>query len=220
MSYYHTRTPKRVWFIIGLFAVLWILLAASMVCHADNADRWRAAQIRPEWTVKLDKCVWWYQRYAGTYQSVQNAHQPGVPATVIACLHRRESDADFSCHLHEGSPLTHRTRYVPVGRIPGVPPPYTWAQSAFDAIYVVDRLDRVNWGERSGLAALDGIESYNGTGYRRRGVPSPYLWSGTTIYTRGKYVADGRYSSTAIDGQPGCAAILLRMKQRGIKLPF
>lgn len=50
-------------------------------------------------------------------------------------------------------------------------------------------------------------ESYNGFGYRNRGVPSAYLWSGTNRYTSGKYVADGKWSATAVDKQMGIAAL-------------
>lgn len=32
---------------------------------------------------------------------------------------------------------------------------------------------------------------------------------------RGKYVSDGKFSKVAVDGQLGCAAVLLRMKERG-----
>jgi lysozyme family protein len=48
-------------------------------------------------------------------------------------------------------------------------------------------------------------------------IPSPYLWSGTTVYERGKYVADGRFSAIAVDKQIGCAAILKELHRRKIK---
>jgi lysozyme family protein len=41
------------------------------------------------------------------YQSIEA--QTGVPWYMIAALHMRESDADFSTHLHNGDPLTGRT---------------------------------------------------------------------------------------------------------------
>jgi len=33
--------------------------------------------------------------------------------------------------------------------------------------------------------------------------PSPYVWSGTDQYNRGKYIADGHYDPHAIDKQLG-----------------
>jgi len=65
-----------------------------------------------------------------------------------------------------------------------------------------------DWSIGESLAQL---EKYNGLGYARMGRPSPYVWSKTNQYVRGKYVADGVYSSTAVDTQEGCAALLARM---------
>jgi lysozyme family protein len=62
------------------------------------------------------------------------------------------------------------------------------------------------------------MESFNGFGYRRHGLASPYLWSGTSLYLRGKYVSDGRFDPLALDGQLGCCAILKRMLSRGLSL--
>jgi lysozyme family protein len=102
---------------------------------------------------------------------------------------------------------------VPAGRIPNIDPPYTWEQCAEDAVYNVDRLQG-GWDDLQ--IALDKIELYNGSGYRRQGINSPYLWSGTTLYSRGKYVEDGRFSAAALDQQLGCSAILKRMIERGV----
>jgi hypothetical protein len=58
-------------------------------------------------------------------------------------------------------------------------------------------------------ATLTKLEEYNGLGYAARGVPSPYIWSGTDQYKSGKYVRDGVYDSAAVCSQPGCAGLLL-----------
>ena len=84
-------------------------------------------------------------------------------------------------------------------------PPFTWEVSAEDALRY-DHLDRKSW-RRLG-DTLQTIEAYNGTGYERRGVPSPYLWSWTTLYTRGKYVRDGRWDAFAVSQQCGAVPIL------------
>lgn len=204
----------------GRAAILFLIFAALAGWARGGVDqdaRWRAASLRPASLLQLDKAVALYQRTAGRYQAVEAMRPDGVPAAVIFCLHYRESSNSFADHLHEGSPLTHRTRYVPKGRIPGVEPPYTWEQSAQDAIYVCDRLQ----GDWSRLDVdLYRMEAYNGLGYRRIGIPSPYLWSGTSIYTRGKYTGDGRFDPLAVDAQMGCAAILKRMAERGLPLPW
>jgi lysozyme family protein len=159
-------------------------------------------------------------RLAPRYAAVEAMRKPGVPAPVLFCLHYRESDNNFRCHPHEGSPLTHRTRFIPKGRIPApAMPPFTFEQSAEDAYYVCDRLDRRDWLHLA--PALQAIEGFNGLGYQRPGrPPSPYLWAGTTLERPGKFIADGRFDPTARDAQLGCAAILKRMRERGIAIPF
>ena len=82
-----------------------------------------------------------------------------------------------------------------------------------------DLENKVNWSECDD--SLYNIEKYNGLGYLKyRPINSPYLWSGTNHYTKGKYVADGKYSSTAIDKQLGTCAILKRMSDRGVSIGF
>lgn len=60
------------------------------------------------------------------------------------------------------------------------------------------------------------IEGYNGYGYRKLSQPinSPYLWSMSNHYTKGKFVADGNYSQTALSKQTGAAVLLRRMVEK------
>jgi lysozyme family protein len=51
-------------------------------------------------------------------------------------------------------------------------------------------------------------EKYNGWGYRSRGIHTPYLWSFSEHYTKGKFVRDGVYDSNAVSRQPGASALL------------
>ena len=46
-------------------------------------------------------------------------------------------------------------------------------------------------------------------------MKSPYLWSYTAIYTAGKYVADGKWSDTAVSKQCGGMAILKHLVDSG-----
>jgi lysozyme family protein len=206
-------TIIRIGFIIG-FCILCSGLAKG--AEPDQLARWNAAKINPKSSIALDMNISLYQKLMPRYQKISDMRKNGVPAPVLFCLHQRESSGSFLCHPHEGSPLTHRTRDVPKGRLPDVDPPYTFEQSAEDAYYVCDRLDRADWCHTA--SRLQAIESFNGLGYQKfhPDVPSPYLWSGTTIYTRGKYTGDGRFDRLAIDKQLGCAAILKRMEERGI----
>jgi peptidoglycan hydrolase-like protein with peptidoglycan-binding domain len=59
------------------------------------------------------------------------------------------------------------------------------------------------------------VEKYNGFGYRTHHpeVKSPYLWSFSTNFERGKYVSDGHFDRTAVDKQCGAMPILKQMME-------
>lgn len=144
----------------------------------------------------------------GVYQAV--AAKTGVPWWFIGVLHARESSCDFSTHLHNGDTLTRQTTRVPAGRPKGKGP-FSWQDSAIDALKMKG-LDKITtWPiERVCFEA----ERYNGWGYRKPGMPnSPYLWAGSSHYTRGKYIADHEYSARAVDKQSGCMAVLKKLSE-------
>lgn len=180
-------------------------------------DRWFSARINSQDAIRLDKAVDRWRDTESRYRTIEKSSD--VPGPVIFVLHGRESTWSFKHHLHEGSPLTGRTKYVPVGRPLKGNPPFTFEESAIDAL-TYDKMGLKNW--RSLGDALQAIELYNGAGYQKfhPETPSPYLWAGTSIYSSGKYVADGKWSATARDKQLGCAAILKRMKERGVDIQF
>lgn len=197
--------------------LIWWATIAAYCTEPDHAARWNAAKLRPEWTIQADKWIALWTRTHEVYERLEKARTNGVPAQFIFGFHVRESDASMRAHLHEGSPLIHRTRYVPKNRPPVWNPPNDWFSSALDALYDYERLERRDWQHLQ--PAMQAAESYNGLGYQKRGVVSPYLWSGTDVYSRGKYVADGRFDPMARDQQIGVAAILIRMRQRGMEIP-
>ena len=134
-----------------------------------------------------------------------------IPWWFIACVHLLESSFNFGTHLHNGDSLKDRTFRVPAGRPEAGDPPFTWEESAKDA------LERrfaglTDW---SLARSLYRWEAYNGFGYRSRGVPTPYLWSMSTIYTRGKFIGDGVFSATAVSKQCGAAALLRALVETG-----
>jgi lysozyme family protein len=147
------------------------------------------------------------------YESV--ATPLGVPWHIVGVIHAMEASLNFHTHLHNGDPLTARTRQVPAGRPVGGDPPFTWEESAIDAL----RLERLHqWSDWSVPGALYKLEKYNGFGYRRAHphVLTPYLWSFSNHYTRGKFVADGRFSDIAVSQQCGAAVLLRRMAERRV----
>nr|MCU0729260.1 hypothetical protein [Sphingopyxis sp.] len=86
-------------------------------------------------------------------------------------------------------------------------PPSDWESSAIDALRLMNFAGQQDW---SLARTLYRLEAYNGFGYRSRGVPTPYLWSYSTHYERGKFVADGRWNPQAQSQQCG-AALMLRL---------
>lgn len=146
----------------------------------------------------------------------------GIPWWWIAAVHSLEGDASFTIHLHNGDPLGRPTVNVPRNRPPGwieLPGAMrTWERSASDAL----SFDEVHlWKDWSIPGALYKAEAYNGWGYRRLhpNVLSPYLWSGTQHYIRGKFVRDGVWSSGAQSDQLGAAALWVWCRDNGIRLP-
>lgn len=131
--------------------------------------------------------------------------QTNVPWYVIAVIHELESGCDFYAHLHNGDPLSARTVQVPKGRPVAGKPPFTWEESAIDALAYDGAIEIKYWDI---VSMLKFLEAYNGLGYRNKGIYSPYLWSCTNHYTKGKYVADGVWNSEAVSQQVGCAALL------------
>jgi lysozyme family protein len=136
------------------------------------------------------------------YQLVER--EVGVPWVFVGVIHAMECGFNFAGHLHNGDRLTARTVNVPKGR-PKDSEPFTWLQSALDALRL-KKLDRVtDWSVPHMLYLLEG---YNGFGYRRRAMPSPYLWSFSSVYEKGKFVMDGKFDPNAVSKQCGAALML------------
>jgi lysozyme family protein len=138
-----------------------------------------------------------------------------IPWHFIAAVHNMESSQRFNCHLHNGDPLSARTVQVPAGRPRTGTPPFTWEESAADALTLKGLGAGTDW---TLAGTLYELERYNGFGYRlfHPHVRSPYLWSFSNHYTSGKYVADGTWSDEAVSGQCGAAVLLRRMAERNL----
>jgi lysozyme family protein len=174
------------------------------------ANMWNTARLRPE---KRDAALNVAARVIANrarYESV--SRNTGVPWWWIGAVHQLEGGGNFATHLHNGDSLTGRTVHVPAGRPPSGEPPFTWQISATDALELKGLHKVQGWTiER----ALWEWERFNGLGYFGKGVNSPYVWSFTTHYTAGKYIADGQYDPTAVSKQCGAAAILLSLIELG-----
>jgi lysozyme family protein len=176
-------------------------------------NMWRAAEIRPARRAAALALAKRALANRARYEAAAAAC-PGMPWWWVACAHSLESGMSWTRHLHNGDPLTARTVHVPAGRPAAGRPPFTWEASARDALTMPPHsLHRVPaWTiER----ALYELERYNGFGYVKKRVNSPYLWSFTTLYASGKYVADGRYDPAAVSQQCGAVAIMKALDELG-----
>jgi lysozyme family protein len=179
---------------------------------------WNGLEPKPEVVFQLDKMVNVYRNTKSRYEKVRDMKKPGCPPAVIFVLHMRESGASFSKHLHEGSSLTARTRYIPKGRPVAGSPPFKWEDSAYDALYVIKSYDRPEkWAKVDSM--VDWIERYNGLGYRNKGIRSPYCVARSNKQEAGKYVADGKFSRTTWDQQLGCLTLLKALEDAGLFTP-
>lgn len=132
----------------------------------------------------------------------------GVPSDVLFAIHLRECSADFRGVLHNGERILgsgKKTKLVPAGRGPFE----TWEEAAIDAMEIEKKKFPASW-DLAGK--FDFCEKYNGLGYRKKGIPSPYVFAWTNGYSKGKYVADGKFDSNHIDQQCGTAAIILSLR--------
>lgn len=148
------------------------------------------------------------------YERISRLCGGTIPWDFIAIIHHMECGLSFAKHLHNGDPLSARTRLVPAGRPAAGSPPFTFEASAVDALTMKGKEFHLvtDW---SIPALLYRLEGFNGYGYRKfhPDVLSPYLWSGSNHYTRGKYIADGQWSRSAISKQLGTALILKALRE-------
>jgi lysozyme family protein len=150
-------------------------------------------------------------QHQSVYETIMQA--TGVPWQFVGLFHSMEGGLNFSTHLHNGDPLTARTVQVPKGRPKTGNPPFTFAESAIDALQFDGLAGETNWGLAETLFRL---EKYNGFGSRKKGINTPYLWSYSNHYTKGKYVADGVWDPNAVSKQCGAAVLLQRMITREV----
>jgi lysozyme family protein len=174
---------------------------------ADLASEYQAwydaCELRREHRANLDYYLKRLERGRPSYEDV--ARELRMPWVFIGTIHGMECGFNFSAHLHNGDPLTARTTQVPANRPAAGNPPFTWRESAIDALTLKKLHEVTDWSIPRMLYLL---EQYNGFGYRMRGVPTPYLWSFSNLYEKGKFVADGRYDPNAVSKQCGAALIV------------
>jgi lysozyme family protein len=137
-----------------------------------------------------------------------------VPWYFIGLVHMLEASFNFDGHLHNGDSLQRRTVNVPVGYPKTGSPPFDWAYSGKDALDYEKASNQPDWSLARMLCRLEG---YNGFRSREEhNINSPYLWSFSNHYTRGKFTADDYFDPTAVSKQCGGAIVLRELFNRGV----
>lgn len=168
---------------------------------------WANLQIRP---ARLDEANATARKAINgkaTYQQVERL--TGVPWYFVALCHYRESNFDFDTYLGNGESLKRVTCLVPKGRGPFA----SFVDGAVDALRIQHFVGTQDWCIARTLYRL---ECFNGLGYHAKGVNSPYLYGGSTLYgpteaKAGKFVADHVFDPSHVDSQLGTAVILHAM---------
>ncbi|MGH6781275.1 MAG: hypothetical protein ACREB5_04120 [Sphingomonadaceae bacterium] len=183
--------------------------------RAEYAKLFGTAQVRPEHAGRVEWHMKAIEKFRPRYEAV--SRDTAVPWHFIGVIHCLESSFNFRAHLHNGDfPLTARTRQVPKGRPSIWLPPDDWESSAKDALRLLGFVNETDWSLEKTLYRL---ERYNGFGYRKRRVATPYLWSFSNHYESGKYVSDGSWSPTSKSQQCG-AAMMLKVLTDTSKITF
>ncbi len=171
---------------------------------AEYQDLFDSCSIQSQHQAAVERLARQLTQQQPRYAAV--AQLTDIPWPVIAVIHALEASQRFDRYLHNGDPLHSRTVHVPKHR-PLTRPPFTWEASAIDALHYSGLAKWRNW---SIAGTLFKLEAYNGWGYRRYHpqVLSPYLWSFSQHYQRGKYAADGRFDADLVSQQCGAAMLL------------
>lgn len=171
---------------------------------------WKGCVVRPERAALVAKVRAAVLKGRPRYDAVASA--TGAPWWFIGIVHGLEGNFKFNTHLHNGDPLGVRTVQVPRGRPPVWNPPSDWASSAIDAVTYEGFAHLTDW---SLARSLFRFEGFNGFGYYGRSVNSPYLWSFSNQYLKGKYSHDHGYDPDLVSEQCGAAVVLKAMVAAG-----
>jgi lysozyme family protein len=144
------------------------------------------------------------EKHEAVYLETETA--TGFPWFLIAAIHYREAGCDMKKTIKSGGLLPDGVSWsVNAGATLNSWKPFLRRKNLWHPIE-----------EGSMSAMLEFAERYNGLGYRKRGIASPYLWAGTSRYVKGKYTADGKFDPEAVDRQLGVAPILKALWTRHV----
>jgi len=161
-------------------------------------------EILPDWNNGLSEAVALIlegrQRYEGVVEGAT------IPWVFPALLHHMEASCSFERSIRDGS-LWRDKQHL------------SWEDDARMALFM--KLPSALFEQVWTLGfLLKRYEMWNGLGYARKGIESPYLWSGSNHGVGlGKYTQDGFYDAQAVSKQYGAAVILKALVDHGVWTP-
>jgi len=186
--------------------------------HKNNIPKMRI-KLSPYLQRSMRRFINRYKANIDKYRRV--SRKTGLPPQLIAALHYMESGGRFNTYMHNGDPLRDRsgrsipTTHVPRGKLFG-----TWEESAIDALNSQGHKRALGLSSSTkDMAKMMAFgEYYNGLGYRlpSKNIVSPYVYGGTNLEMKGKYVADGKWDPNASTKQLGVGSMLLSLKREGL----
>lgn len=158
-------------------------------------------EVMPSFKKSLDNAVAKIKLHQDEYRAVESATK--VPWKVVAVIHWRESSLNFSTYLGNGQKLNQVTTIVPKGRGPFS----SFSEGCIDALTLEGYAGKLDW---SLATTLKRLEMFNGGGYLKRGMVSPYLFACSNMSPhKGYYIEDGKFHPEAsCDEYLGCIPIL------------
>lgn len=153
-------------------------------------DLWDTMRVRPEWEPQVKAAATRLQTQRALYDGL------GPDWRLVGAIHHMECDADPARQILNGQRWDRITTIHPKG----IGPFTSWREAALLAL------------REHALATLRDVERWNGRGYEFRDLNSPYVWSGSNHYEKGKYGSDGRFDPNLVSKQVGAALILAALK--------
>jgi len=173
-------------------------------------------RIKPSTDDVVKSLVDYIFKHKVKYLSVQRL--TGVPWMMIATIHCLEGGLSFKNNLHNGQRWNRVTTIKPIGKGPFI----NWSESAIDAMtdLKVEMVKLLSSDFKWDVATIAySFELHNGWGYRKyRGIYSPYLWSFSNHYSKGKYAYDGKYDPNLVSKQVGAMVIYKSLFEHQIKI--
>jgi lysozyme family protein len=170
----------------------------------EYTDLWESMEVKPGDKARAETTARKLLSLKSKYEGYWN-----VPWWFIALCHYRECSNNFKGVLHNGELIVgtqKKTRLVPANRGPFA----DWPSATRDALQFQGLDTETDWSIENTSYKLEG---FNGYGYHGKGIPSPYLYGGSSVQKPGKYVADHEYDASVVDPQLGTLTILKALVQ-------